>query len=316
MAETDYYKVLGVNRQATEEEIKKAYRRLAMKYHPDKNPGDKSAEDNFKNVSEAYAVLSDKEKRKQYDTFGSAGFHQKYSHEDIFRGADFSGFGFNPEDLIGMFFGGAAGGRSSGFRVSFGGRGGAEAFDLGNLFGGTAGTRGPQRGHDISFELPITLEEAYTGVEKKVRYMQGGKSRDITVKIPAGISTGKKLRLAGKGEQSMSGGGPGDLYFLITVLDHPLYKREGDDLHMEKMVSFSQACLGGGIEVPTLKGNKKIKLPAGSSSQTNIRLKGYGMPRLGGRGRGDLYTKIRILVPKKLSSRQKKILEDLAEEGL
>ncbi len=315
MATDDYYRVLGVDRQATDDEIKKAYRRLAMKHHPDKNPGDKRAEEMFKKVSEAYAVLSDKEKRRQYDTFGSSGFHQKYSSEDIFRGADFSGFGFNPEDLLGMFFGGATGRRTGGYRVTFGG-GGGEAFDLGDLFGGRGSPGGQPRGHDISFELPITLEEAYAGAEKKVRYLQGGQAREITVKVPPGISTGKKLRLSGKGESGLAGGPAGDLYFLITVMDHPLFKREGNDLTLEKEVTFSQAALGGTFEVATLQGPKKIKLPPGSGHATSIRLKGYGMPQLGGRGRGDLYVKIQVHVPKKLTGSQKKLLETLAKEGL
>ncbi len=315
MAESDYYQVLGVGRAASPEEVKKAYRKLALKYHPDKNPGDKKAEEQFKRVSEAYAVLSDSGKRKQYDTVGSTGFHQQYSNEDIFRGADFSGFGFDPEDLLGMLFGGGGGQRTRGFRMTFGG-GGAQGFDLGDLLGGGRGGGVPHRGHDISFELPITLEEAHTGTEKTVRYLQGGQTREITVKIPAGIATGKKLRLAGKGEPGPRGTGPGDLYFLITVLDHPLYRREGDDLSLEQDVPFSQACLGAVIEVPTPQGPKKIKLPPGSGHQTNIRLKGYGMPHLGGRGRGDLYVAIRVQVPKKLSSAQKKMLEALAKEGL
>ncbi len=314
MAEQDYYQTLGVSRDASEEDIKKAYRRLAMKHHPDKNPGDKKAEEMFKRVSEAYAVLSDKEKRRQYDTIGSSGFHQRYSHEDIFRGADFSGFGFNAQDIFGAFFGGAGRG-SGGYRVTFGGAGG-EGIDLGDFFGGAGAGPGPMRGQDISYELPVTLEEAGAGAEKKVRYVQGGRTREITVRIPPGISTGKKLRLAGKGEPGPGGGHPGDLFLLITVMDHPLYRREGDDLFVDRDVSFTQACLGDTLEVPTLQGPKKIKLPAGSGGQTNLRLKGYGMPRLGGRGRGDLYVRIRITVPKKLTAAQKKLVTALAEEGL
>ncbi len=313
----DYYAVLEVERGADDEAIKKAYRKLAMKYHPDKNPGDTSAEDNFKKVSEAYAVLSDPEKRKQYDLIGSAGFHQRYSSEDIFRGADFSGFGFNIEDLLGGLFGAGGGGgrgrRSGGFRVDFGSGGGAQGFDLGDLMGGG---RQHQRGHDLSFELPITLEEAAHGLEKTIHYSQAGQSRDLTVKIPAGISTGKQVRYRGKGEPGPGGGPAGDLYVLVTVMDHPLYKRDGDDLTIEREVAFSEACLGGTIEVPTLQGQKKIKLPAGSGSQTNIRLKGFGMPRLKQGGHGDLYVRIKVAVPKKLTATQKKLLESLADEGL
>ena len=314
MAEQDYYKVLGVDRKASETEIKKAYRKLALKYHPDRNPDDKKAEEMFKEISEAYAVLSDKDKRQQYDTFGSAKFHQRYSTEDIFRGTDFGGFGFNPEDIFTHLFGGAAGGSAGGFRVTFGDGSSPQGFDMGDLFGGAAG--GLHRGQDISFELPVSLEEAASGVEKKVRYLQGGKSREVTVKVPAGIATGKKLRLAGKGEPGPRGGKPGDLYFLVKVLEHALYKREGDNLAMEVDVPFSQACLGSSIEVPTLQGPKKVKLPGCTSPQTTIRLKGYGMPHLGRISRGDLHVKIRIQIPEKLSKTQKKLLESLSEEGL
>jgi curved DNA-binding protein len=315
MAEQDYYKILEVDRKASEDEIKKAYRKLALKYHPDRNPDDKKAEEMFKKISEAYAVLSDKEKRQQYDTFGSAKFHQRYSTEDIFRGTDFHGFGFNPEDIFSQLFGGGAGGTAGGFRVTFGDGSSAQGFDIGDLFGGAA-SGGFQRGQDISFELPVSLEEAASGVEKKVRYLQGGKSREVTVKVPAGIATGKKLRLAGKGEPGPRGGKSGDLYFLVEVLEHNLFKRDGDNLTMEVEVPFSQACLGSSIEVPTLQGPEKIKLPGCTSTTTSIRLKGYGMPRLGKNSRGDLFVKIRISVPKKLSKSQKKLLESLAEEGL
>jgi curved DNA-binding protein len=307
----DYYAVLGVARGADDETIKKAYRKLAMKYHPDKNLGDAAAEEKFKKVSEAYAVLSDAKKRQQYDQIGEAGFHQRYSSEDIFRGADFSGFGFNAEDLLGMFFGAGHGGRSGGFRVDFGT--GAQGFDMGDLAGGG---RRHQRGHDLSFELPITLEEAAEGLEKTIHYAQDGQSRDLTVRIPAGISTGKQVRYRGKGEPGAAGGPAGDLYVLVTVMDHPLFKRDGDDLTIEREVPFSQACLGGSIEVPTLQGPRKIKLPPGSGTQTNIRLKGYGMPRLKQGGHGDLYVRVRVAIPKKLTAAQKKILESLAEEGL
>jgi curved DNA-binding protein len=315
VADRDYYTTLGVAREATDEEIKKAYRKLAMKYHPDKNPGDKKAEEQFKRVSEAYAVLSDPEKRTQYDTIGSTGFHQRYTDEEIFRGADFSGFGFSAEDLLGMFFGGKGAGRG-GFRVNFGGRGGGrQGFDLGDLFGGRAAAE-PLQGEDVALELGITLEEAHGGTEKKVRYLQGDQTREITVRIPPGIATGKKLRIPGKGEPAPRGGVPGDLYFLITVLDHPLYQRQGDDLVMEMEIPYSLACLGGTLEVPTFQGEKKVKLPAGSGGGSDIRLKGYGMPRLGNKGKGDLYLKVRVAVPRQLTPDQRKILEDLAGQGL
>jgi curved DNA-binding protein len=316
----DYYAALGVARGASEEEVKKAYRKLALQYHPDRNKGDKKAEEKFKEISEAYAVLSDKEKRAQFDQFGAAGFRQRYSQEDIFRGADFgdafSGTGIDPNDLFAQLFGGAAGGRG-GFRVHYGGGGpgGAGGFDAGEMFG--RGGRGGRRagGEDLEFELPITIEEAHHGGEKEVRYPSSAGDRELKVRIPAGIAEGQRLRVPGRGEPARGGGEAGDLYFVVRYEEHPLYEREGDDLVLRREVPFSQAALGTTLEVPTLDGVKKVKVPPGTQPQTRIRLGGLGLKVRGG-GRGDFYLVVVPRVPVKVTAKQKKILEELGAEGL
>jgi curved DNA-binding protein len=305
MATRDYYDILGVSKKAGDEEIKRAYRKLAMKYHPDRNPNKKEAEERFKEINEAYAVLSDKEKRKQYDTFGAEGFRQRFTQEDIFRGFDFD------EILSGLF-----GGRSR--RESrFGGRGG---FDFGDFFSGQSGFqdtgRMPRKGEDILYELSITLEEAASGGEKRVSFRKDGRIEEVSVKIPKGIPTGKKLRLAGKGMPGKNGGPPGDLYLQISVRDHPVFTREGDDLVVEKEVGFSEAVLGTTVEVPTLEGKKRVKVPPGTQSHTKMRLKGLGLPRFQGEGRGDELVKVIVRVPKRVSEKSKKMIEELAKEGL
>lgn len=305
MATKDYYDLLGVSKKASGEEIKRAYRKLAMKYHPDRNPNKKEAEERFKEINEAYAVLSDKEKRKQYDTFGAEGFRQRFSQEDIFRGFDFD------EILSGIF--GGRGRRES----RFGGRGG---FDFGDLFSGQGGFqdmgRMPQKGEDILYELSISLEEAASGGEKRVSYRKNGRIGEVSVKIPKGIPTGKKLRLAGKGMEGRNGGPPGDLYLQISVREHPIFSREGDDLVVEKEVSFSEAVLGTMVEVPTLEGKKRVKVPPGTQSHTKMRLKGLGLPRFQREGRGDELVKVIVRVPKRVSEKSKKLIEELAREGL
>lgn len=305
MATRDYYEILGVNKSASDEEIKRAYRKLAMKYHPDKNPNKKEAEERFKEINEAYAVLSDKEKRKQYETFGKEGFHQRFTQEDIFRGFDFD------EILSGLF--GGRGRRES----RYGGRGG---FDFGDLFTGQGTyqdmSRRPQKGEDILFELSISLEEAVLGGEKRISYRKNGKVEEVSVRIPKGIETGKKLRLSGKGMEGRKGGPSGDLYLQISVREHPIFLREGDDLIMEKEVNFSEAALGTIIEVPTLEGTKKVKIPPGTQSHTKMRLKGLGIPHFQKEGRGDEYVKVIVRVPKRVNDKSKKLIEELAREGM
>jgi len=261
----DYYQVLGLKKGASDEELKKSYRKLAMEFHPDRNKGDKKAEERFKEISEAYAVLSDKEKRQQYDTVGADGFRQRYSQEDIFRNVNFEdlfgGMGMGADAFSAMF----GGGRGGGFRTysTSGGRGGAAGFDINDLFGG-GGPRAA-RGRDLSFELPVSVEEAFHGGEKSVSYRTSQGAREVKVKIPKGISPGQRLRLAGKGEPGPGGKKAGDLYFSIVLAEHPLYECQGDDLIIRREIPFSQVALGTTLEVPTLEGVKKVKVPPGTS---------------------------------------------------
>ena len=301
MASKDYYEILGVSKNASDEEMKRAYRKLAMKYHPDRNPNKKEAEERFKELNEAYAVLSDKEKRKQYDTFGKEGFHQRYTQEDIFRGFDF-------EDIFSNLFGGR--GRRE---TRSGGRGG---FDFGDVFSRAyQGGRAPQKGGDVLYELPITLEEAALGGEKRISIPKNGRVEEISVRIPAGIPSGKKLRVAGKGMEGKNGGPSGDLYLQVSVKNHPIFDREGDDLIVEKEIIFSEAVLGTTIEVPTLEGTKKVKVPPGTQSHTKMRLRGLGISHFQGTGKGDEYIKVIVKVPKRVTDKTRKLIEELAKEG-
>jgi curved DNA-binding protein len=304
MAETDYYKILGVNKTASDSEIKKAYRKLAMKYHPDHTKGDKSDEEKFKKISEAYAVLSDKEKRKQYDTFGSAGFQQRYSQEDIFKGSDF-------ESILSELFGGSGrfGGGGRGMRFSFGG---------GSPFGGyQRNQQAHTKGSDLEYELPLTLEEVAAGTQKVVSFQHKGRSEKITVKIPKGMISGKKVRIAGKGEPNPYGGPAGDLYIKSKVLGHPVYDVQAQDLYINRDIKLSEAILGTNISVPTLSGKElKLKIPAGTKHKTKMRLSGHGLPHMHGKGQGDLYVRIDIKMPKRLTKKQKSLIEQLAETGL
>jgi molecular chaperone DnaJ len=356
----DYYDVLGVSKDASKDEIKDAYRKLAMQYHPDRNKSP-DAEEKFKEISEAYAVLSDDEKRQQYDLLGHAGFDQRYTAEDIFRGADFDsifrdlGFGFG--DLFRTFFG----------------RGG---------FGGGFGER-INRGQDLVYDLEITLEEAARGTEKeigiprtekcdvcngsgaspgtsprtcprcngagKVQHMRKSsfamyvqvtpcptcrgkgtlidspckncrgtglvkKRRRISVKVPVGIDEGYQLRLREEGEMSPNGGSPGDLYVLVHIVPHELFMREGEDLLYVLMIGYPQAALGAEVSVPTLEGSIAVKIHPGTQPGEVIRLKGKGMSRFRGYGKGDLLVRVGISVPEKLTQQQRALLEQLAKE--
>lgn len=318
----DYYKILGVEKSASQDEIKKAYRKLALKYHPDRNKDDKTAEERFKEVGEAYAVLSDIEKRKQYDTFGSTDFRQRYSQEDIFQGSDISdilremGLG---GDFFARFSGGRGGGR--GFRTyTFGGGRpaggpGMGGFDFDQAYGGYG--PGMAKGTDLVYELPVSLAETLLGATKMVSYRRGGQMERVSVKIPPGISTGQKLRLSGKGEPGPQGAPAGDLFIRVRVLDEPDWRRDGDDLEKSEEISFSQAALGHSLDVATLDGKTlSVKVPKGAQNGSRLRLKGQGLPKFKGAGRGDLYVKLNVQVPKKLSKRQKELLEELAAEGL
>lgn len=310
--EQDYYKILGVSPQATLDEIKKAYRTLALKYHPDKNKGDKQAEEMFKKISEAYAVLSNPEKRRQYDAMGSAAFQNRFSQEDIFRGFNFGDI-FQDLGISGdifRIFGG------QGWSSGFGKRGRGKIFDF-STFGDFGAFEQPQRGQDLQLELPLTLHEMAFGAEKVVEYHRDGKLEKIAVKIPAGTIPGKKLRLPGKGNTAPAGGPAGDLYIKIKEIPHPVFKREGHDLYVDKHIKLTEAILGTKVTVPTLDGKTlSIKVPGGTASHTKMRLKGHGMPLGNGKTRGDEYVRVIVDIPTTLTKKQKALIEELAKEGL
>ena len=351
MDKKDYYEVLGLSRNAGEDEIKKAYRKLALQYHPDRNPGDKQAEEKFKELSEAYQVLADPEKRAKYDQFGHAAFGET---GPFAGGFDFShGFEDIFGDIFGEFFGGGARGR---------------------------GRARAQRGEDLRYNLEISFEQAAFGVEKKIKiprhgpceecegagaekgtspqtcpackgsgqtaFQQGfftvsrtcnqcggqgriiahpcpscngaGLSRKfhtINVKIPAGVDTGSRLKLRGEGENGARGGPPGDLYVVIIVQDHAIFARDGSDVICEMPVSFVNATLGAEIEVPTLEGRVKMKIPAGTQSNAVFRLKGKGIKDVHGGRRGDEHVRVLVETPTRLNARQKRLLKEFAEEG-
>jgi curved DNA-binding protein len=308
MAGKDYYQTLEVPRTASQDEIKKAFRKLAMKYHPDHNKDDKSSEARFKEINEAYAVLGNPEKRKQYDTFGADHFGKRYTQEDIFRDFDFSsifnefGFGGGGQNIFGQMFGGRSYGRAR--RSPFG-------------YDGYQTRSAQSKGQDLVYELAVTLEEASTTTNKVISYQDGDSQQNISVKIPAGISTGKKLRLPGKGRPGLNGGPRGDLFVQIKVLDHPLFKREGDDLVSTREIRFSEALAGTEIEVPTIdKKTLRLKIPAGTQCNARFRLRGYGMPNMTGSARGDAYVQVVVAVPQKPSKKQKALLKELEEAGL
>ena len=351
MSRRDYYEVLGVGRDATEQQIKSAYRKLALQHHPDRNPGDKQAEERFKEAAEAYAVLADPEKKSLYDRFGHAGV----------SGAG-SGAGFDPTIF-------------ADFSDIFAGLG--DVFGFGDIFGSRRRRGGPQRGADLRYDLEITFDESARGAETSIqipreetcetcsgsgaapgttaetcaqcrgtgqlRYQQGfltvarpcsncrgtgktiakpcatcrgagriGRERKLTVKIPAGIATGQRLRLYGEGEHGTAGGPPGDLYVVVHVQEHPFFHREEDDLYCELPMTFPTLALGGTVKVPTLDGREDLHIPAGTQPGTRFKLRGKGMPNVSGRGHGDLHVIARVSVPKKLNKEQKALLEELA----
>lgn len=348
MSKRDYYEILGVTRTATEVEIKRAYRSLAVQYHPDKNPGDETAEERFKEAAEAYAVLSDAQKRAAYDRFG---------HQGVGAGA--GGFGFDPgfsniEDIF-------------------------DIFGFGDMFGGRAQRRTTvQRGADLRYDLEITLEDAATGKDEKLRiprlekcgecdgsgaekgttaetcvtcsgsgqtrYSQGffsvmrscgncqgkgqivrtpcincrgagrvEKEKTIEIKIPAGVDTGSRLRVNGEGEAGIGGGPSGDLYIVLHVAAHAQFERQGADIYSAVPISFAQAALGAEITVKTLDSEEELKIPAGTQTGTVFTIKGKGMPNLGGRGHGDMFVAVTLVTPKSLTKEQRKLLEQLAE---
>jgi curved DNA-binding protein len=303
-AKKDYYEILGVAKGASEEEIKKAYRKLAKKYHPDKNPGDKEAEEKFKLISEAYAVLSDKSKRQEYDTYGMGGFRQRYSEEDIFKGANFGDLfrdlGFGGGDIFSMIFGRQAG------RT---GRQRSQPYDFGDYI--TREQQAP-RDLDLNYELEIPFMDAIRGIDKRISFATHHGTEEVNIKIPGGISTGKKLRLQGKGNRDQRTGRFGDLYITVKVAEHPVFKRVGNDIHMTKEIGLTEALLGTTVEVSTIEGPKVVKIPAGAKK---VRLRGLGVSDMKG-NKGDQYIETEVELPKKLTDRQKVLIEELRKEGL
>tara|TARA_B100001013_G_scaffold336903_1_gene256567 strand:- start:201 stop:1349 length:1149 start_codon:yes stop_codon:yes gene_type:complete len=360
MSKRDYYEVLGLGKGASSDEIKKAYRKLAVKYHPDKNPDDKVSEEKFKEVGEAYEALSDPEKKSAYDQFGHAAFNPRAR-------AGRGGGGFqDPFDIFREAFSGAGGGGGGGiFEDLFGG-------------GGQRSSSGPTRGSDLRYDMELSFQEAVHGCEKEIKLSkldacescngsgatdgarrttcdtcngrgqvvqsQGffsvaqtcprchgsgstidkpcpkcngdgrrDKSSKVTIRVPAGVSTGARLRSTGNGEAGVYGGKPGDLYVMLHVKDHEVFERDGDDLQCEVPISFLQATLGSEIEVPTLSGSARINVPPGTQSATILRLRGKGVKNVQGYGHGDLHVRVIVEVPTRLNAKQKAKLTEFGE---
>lgn len=297
----DYYAVLGVDKTSGADQIKKAYRKLAIKYHPDKNPGDKQAEERFKEITEAYAVLSDPEKKRQYDQFGDAGFHQRFSQEDIFRNVD-----------LGNIF----------REFGFGGRGGDDIFS--QMFGGVGAGHGfgggqhrrPIKGQDYLMRLTIPFRQAVLGGERTIDLERKGQTEKLQVRIPSGVDNGQKLRIPGKGGDSPAGGPTGDLLLEINVLADARFRREGQDIYSTVRIPFTGACLGTTVDIETLEETKRVKVKPGMQSGSKIRLKGFGVPGRPGKQAGDLFATIEIAVPKELNESQRKLLKKLEDTGL
>lgn len=322
----NYYELLGISKTASEEEIKKAYRKLAMQFHPDRNPGNKQAEEKFKQISEAYAILSDKDKRKQYDMFGDSAFQQGGGfREDVFRGADFSSIfremGFGNVDFESMFGGMAGAGMGGG-----GPRGRGAGFRGGGGFRTGAGFRAPP-GFDTSFDEPgsfdvehdlnVSFTDIYIGGERQISLrLDNGEMVNARIKIPAGFEDGKILRLKGKGI-TRPNGLKGDLYLKVKMSEHPDFHRSGFDIECETLVPFSTLALGGHVTVNTPQGPKKTTLRPGMKSGVKIRLKGLGFVKDSSGSRGDLYARITVQTPSEseLTADLKDVLEKLRELG-
>jgi len=301
MAKRDYYEVLGVGRNASVEELKRAFKKLARKYHPDLNPGDKTAEARFKEISEAYHVLSDKDRRRQYDTMGHAAF----------RGESPWGQGGAPPNVEEIL-------REFGLGDIFGG-----------MFGGGGGRRatwswGPQRpqapvkGEDVNYSMEISFDDALRGLSTTITVPktihENGAVRHtterISVKIPPGVSNGSRIRLAGKGDVSTSGGASGDLYIVTKVRPHPFFERKGDNLYLELPITLSEALLGTRVEIHTFEGTTKMTVPPSTQNGQKFRLTGKGAPRLKGKGKGDLYVLVKVVLPERIDEESKNLVRD------
>jgi len=315
MPERDYYEILGVAHDATPEAIKKAYRALARKYHPDVNPGDKKAEARFKEVQQAYDILSDSEKRARYDRYGDAAFEgmaaagpRTGAQDFTFR---FGEPGFETVDFS-QFFGPMGGAAATQDEPA----GGAGIFEdlLGRMRGGRS-TR-PRTGQSTEAHLTIPFLTAVRGGETTIEIQHGpGKTDSLVVKIPPGVDNGAKLRLKGRGAPGAKGAPPGDLTIHISVEPHPYYQREGRNLLVEVPITVAEALLGGKVEVPALDGMKSLSVPPGSSSGLKLRLKGQGIPAAGGKPAGDLFAVLKIVVPKQVDEASRPLIEDFARRN-
>ncbi|MFN2144249.1 MAG: DnaJ C-terminal domain-containing protein [Anaerolineales bacterium] len=318
----DYYKTLGVEKTASTDEIKKAYRKLAMQYHPDQNPDDAGAEDKFKEINEAYQVLSDDDKRAHYDRLGSAysnwnqggqrrgGFdwgQWGYGQPGRAQGGAPGGMRVEFEGDLGDLFGGG-GGFSDFFSQIFGGMGGSSGLD--EILRGQGRRQAPQAPRQYQSEMVIGLQEAFHGSTRKVRIGE----RHFDVKVPKGAKTGTKLRLKGAGPAGPNGQ-PSDIYLVIKVSPDPLFERKDDNLYTEVFVDIPTAVLGGKVKVPTLSGSISLKIPEGTQSGQTFRLKGKGMPKLKSSSHhGDLMATVNVIIPKQLSARQRELFEQLSKE--
>jgi len=298
MTKKDYYSVLGVRRDASDKEIKQTYRRLARQYHPDVNPGDAAAEQKFKEISEAYAVLSNPDSRKKYDRFG----HQAFAS------------GFDPTFASG---GGFGRGQPGNFKDFFGGRASFDGLSsiLEELWGGgrPRTQQAPVSGQDLEQTVDISFEEAVRGTTAQVQIIRRDREPDrLQVKIPPGVDTGSKVRVPGKGERGRSNGPPGDLYIVIRVRPHAYFARQGSDILCDVPVTLTEVLLGAKIDVPTIDGKTTMTLPAGTQNGRRFRLRGKGVPALHGGARGDHYVTVQVVLPEKLDARSRELLEEFA----
>jgi DnaJ-class molecular chaperone len=306
----DYYELLGVGRKATQQEIKRAYRKLARQYHPDVNPGDEVAQEKFKEINEAYEVLSDPEKRKKYDTLGADWRrYQQRGGSGGFDWGQYTGAGRGTGAGAGQGSGGLGGDFSDFFESLFGGLGGSRT---GTGTRTAPGTGTMRRGRDIESTVDVTLREAFDG-SRRIVTVDGER---LEVDIPAGVKTGSKIRMSGKGGRGIGGGPRGDLYLVVDVKEDPSFRREDDDLTVQVPIDLYTAVLGGEARVPTLSGKELlVTIPPGTSGGRRIRLRGQGMPHLKGGGRGDLFADIEINVPTRLNDRQRELFEQLRSLG-
>lgn len=325
MAE-DYYQLLGVEKNASKDEIKKAYRKLALKYHPDKHEGDTSMEEKFKKINEAYAVLSDEDKRQQYDTFGAEGFSQRFSQDDIFQGFDvndvFRDFGFGEDFFSTIFGGGNRGGRSFSFRVGGSPAGGGSGSPFGRTGGGGGAPNVDQRRkagalRNAESELTISLQEVISGAKKSISFDVGSGVESVSVTIPIGVKDGQKLRIRGKGPVDPSSQRRGDLVVKIRVASHPEFTRDGNDLVAERDVKLTTMVLGGTVTVQTLDGlTIELKVPPSTKNNATLRLKGKGIPGSKSASAGNLLVRLNASLPTELTDEQRRIFEELETTGI